>query len=154
MNIWLFILLFALAWIMLGSFIWYMMIREWADPLFPKKNGRGSILWLITSAIVLTLAIWGSVASIKQLYFPKYEEQIRSGFVRDRQYDPPYTSHGFIMSGKVMVPTTHYHPPRYWLLVDGKSQTGSKLRDWVDVGQNTYESFSDGDSIYFKPAVQ
>ena len=151
MNPILFSLLFILSWVAAYAIIRYLMIEEY---MYPISGYRGSPLWLVVAAIVFILCVWGSVATIRYTYFFPVEEEMRSGVVMKHQYDPPYTTHGFMMVGRVMVPQTYYHPARYWTLIDGKSQTGSDLKDWVDVGQNTYETFSDGDSIYFKPTVQ
>ena len=150
MNVYLFALLFLLSWILIYAFVRHLMIEEWLDNY---EGRRGNVLWLVSAAIIVILSAWGSYAIIRYLYFQPEEEHLRSGIVRDKDYDPPYTSHGFIMAGKVMVPTTHYHPARHWLLVDGKSQKGTNLKDWIDVGQNAFDAYSNGDSIYFKPMV-
>lgn len=152
MNPILFWLLFILAWIVIYAVVRYFFINEWLNPY--SLNHRGSPLWLVSGIIVSILAIWGSIELISEVFFTPMPEEMRSGVIQERQYDPPYTSHSFIMVNKVFVPTTHNHEAKYWLLIKGKSQSGNDLTDWVAVGQDTYESFSVADSIYFKPTVQ
>lgn len=146
MNPVLFLLLFALAWLFIYALIRHLILMDHLDfgkPLhwFPATVG----------AIIVILSVWGSYALIAAMYFAPAERIMRKGVIQKHQYDPPYTSHSFIMTGKVMVPTTHYHPARWWVLVDGKDNSDEPLLDWVDVGENTYSTYADSDSIYFKP---
>lgn len=151
MNPILFTLLFILAWILIYAFVRYLLVEEWLDPNYGSSSRFGSPLWLVAAVIITSLAIWGSTSIVRGLYFAPPDRVMRKGTVKEHQYDPPYTSHSFIMAGKTVVPTTHYHPARWWILVDGVDNSGKALRDWIDAGQNTYESYSNADSIYFKP---
>lgn len=65
---------------------------------------------------------------------------VNSGTVVDKQHLLAYTTTTFVMSGKVLVPITTYHPESWSIKVEDGGETG-----WVSVDETTYDEYEVGD---------
>lgn len=74
---------------------------------------------------------------------------MKDGVVEGHGHRNAFTTHSFIMAGKVMVPTTQYHPEQWLVRVHGLNKEGQLDTQWVHVPKSTYDHFNEGDSIHF-----
>ena len=82
------------------------------------------------------------------------EKPINSGEITNKFYEPErrWTSHGFIMVGKIMVPTTfnHYDDEDYVIIITGQTGKGQQKFRRIEVSQSYYNQKRIGDWVEVK----
>lgn len=69
---------------------------------------------------------------------------INEGIIVDKEYYRSYTVTTMMMVGKTMVPTTQYHPARWYITIEGELE-GQVVERTMSVGEQKYNEYEVGD---------
>jgi len=70
---------------------------------------------------------------------------VQHGRVTGKDIQPAFFSTTYVMSGKIMIPITQYHPPEYIVYIAGLDDRGKWRKDSVDVNENDFPNVHVGD---------
>jgi len=102
------------------------------------------ILFVVLMLFIAAMILGSAFYLVDSSFRPTLEGH---GTVTDKSFTPAHTTHGFIMAGKIMVPTTTHHPDNWKLAVLVGNQT-----DDVNVSKEFYDQISGSDRVSVKYA--
>ncbi len=123
---------------MRDSFFYDVFIEPFTDGFWSAL--LGILMWILSLmviALVAGLIIWG-IDSIG------LKEKEATGFVSDKNITEAYTSTTYVMSGKIMVPITTFHPKEFYITVEY-----DKYYDNVSLSEVDYNSIQIGQKVNF-----
>lgn len=134
------------------EFLYDMFIDPFTDGFWSVLFGI--LMWLFMLVLV-GLIIWGAMYLVDSS-FPNKKQGI--GVIVEKGYEPPYTTLTYVVSGKVMIPTTIYHPEFWYAKISINDLTDCVFfneNDWNTLSINqkvncTYISGRIWNSLYIK----